>query len=142
MKLTFISETATGRLHQRANALTAELQGTRVMFWCSDTMSGPMQSSPAGRQIHKLMKAMLGMPYVSGSDFQPLRDTTDLEAVATAIMAEGAELNSYPHPTGPQTTSVVIVADALVLRQLAEHFGATVDPTQLFTVVDVELATW
>lgn len=140
MKLAFISQTAHGRLHERANALTDELIGTRVQIVCADIMSGPTTSTVAGRQMHNLMRAMRLLRFVHGSELHELRQPVDLDVAVKAILDKAHLVHSVCYPAGPQATSLVIVADPMVLRELAPRFGVEFDPTALFTVVDVDLA--
>lgn len=137
MKLAFVPESATGRLQERANALADETEGTRVVFICARILSGPQTSTPAGRLIHRLLVAM-GSHYAWGSDFHPLREVTDLGELEEAIRLEGARLNSYPSPAGPQSTSMVLVADTPRIWRLAERFGVTVDPARLVNAVEID----
>lgn len=139
MKLALVSQSATGRNDRRASALVEALEGTRITFMCGRMMSGPRSSTPAGLQIHNLMKVMVGTPFVEGSEFMELRDTSDPDAVARAIRVHGLLLNSFPHPTDPQGTSLVVVADPQFLRRLAVSLGGEFDPTQLYTLLEVAL---
>ena len=138
MKLAFVSETATGRLDDRAREILRITEGTRVVLLAPEIMSGPRASTAAGVQIRRLLVAMK-YQHVYGSSCWQLRNITDLDALKAAIIEEGVALNSYPHPAGPQATSIVIVADTPRLWRLAERFGLEVDPAALVNVIDVDL---
>jgi hypothetical protein len=138
MILVFISETADRRLQARARAITAATLGTRVVFLCPRTTSGPRTYTRAGQLMRDLMVAMHS-PLAQGTDFHPLRATADLRELAEAIRAEGADRNSRPVPAGPQPVSLVIVAETPRIWQLAEYFGLTADPAELVNVIDVDM---
>jgi hypothetical protein len=136
MKLLFISETATGRLHERARALDEATAGTRVVFVCARFFDGPRSTTPAGRLIRRLMQNMTAR-FVSAHDFEPMRETGDLDELAQAIWGEGARLNSLCFPADPQTVSLIVVADTPRLWELAKRLGATVNPAALVNSADV-----
>ncbi|HEY2003640.1 MAG TPA: hypothetical protein VGH44_00815 [Candidatus Saccharimonadia bacterium] len=140
MKLVFLSETATGRPVQRVNALTDELVSTRVQIVCADITARPQEYTKAGSQMRYLMRAMRLLRFVTGSELRELRAPVDLEEAVAAILEKGKTINSIPYPVGPRVTSLIVVANAQLLAQLAPHFGLSFDPTLLYNVVEVDLA--